>query len=69
MCNMMFLCNMLIMSNKFKSNQIKSSNIKYRYQNDLYNYNTRINRGRRPFSYVTHNNSVCKYGSHPFLPA
>ncbi len=25
-------------------------------------------RGRRSFSYVTHNKSVCEYGSHPFLP-
>ncbi len=25
--------------------------------------------GRRPFSYITHNNSVCEYGSHPFEPA
>ncbi len=26
-------------------------------------------RGRRSFPYVTHNNSVCEYGSHPFVPA
>ncbi len=54
-----------------------------RVSNQLYSFNGRVyklltfsvywivfqNRGRRPCSYITHNNSVCEYGLHSFVPA